>query len=326
MILKEIDKKTKLNKFQEHGHAAEKQMAFYLKRAFQDSDDIFVINDLRIQMHDDIAQIDHLIIHKFGFAVIESKSVTSEISINKHGEWIRHYPNHSKGMPSPINQAKRQKDLLKKFLTINCEHLLKKFVISKVALSGFKYDVFVAISDNGIIKRDKDIFIDEVRKADQITEIIDKLIVEYAKTNEKVFSLKVNYHFRESTMGKISNFLLKSHNPHIRYAKKIEKNNEKNCLKWAPNDSSTNSDKIESKSCSRCGSTNIKIVYGRYGYYIKCNKCNGNTAIKLKCKQDSCPVRIRKAKLKFYKECSMCGTSELYFENKKEVVPQKAGG
>ena len=95
MILKEIDKKTNLKKIQKYGHEAEKQMAFYLKRAFQESNDIFVINDLRIGVNDDIAQIDHLILHRFGFIVVESKSVTSEISINEHNEWIRHYNNYS---------------------------------------------------------------------------------------------------------------------------------------------------------------------------------------------------------------------------------------
>jgi len=319
VILKKIDEKTNLNKFEKYGHDAEKQMAFYLKRAFQDSSDIFVINDLRIKMNDDIAQIDHLIIHRFGFAVIESKSVTSEISVNEHGEWIRHYNNHSKGMPSPINQAIRQIDLLKKFLMANCDHLLKKIILSKVTLSGFKFDIFVAISDNGIIKRDEKITINEVRKADQITENIKKLISGYTETNNKLFSLKTNYHFRDSTMEKISNSLLRSHKPKNSFyneTKETTKEDDEKFVKWAPKDDVVISKKTELKSCSKCGSQNIEIVYGRYGYYFKCKKCNGNTAIKLKCKKDSCKVRIRKAKLNFYKECSSCDTSELYFKNK----------
>jgi Nuclease-related domain len=320
VILKEIDKKDNLNKFEKHGRAAEKQMAFYLKRAFQDSNDIFVINDLRIQMNDDIAQIDHLIMHRFGFTVIESKSVTSEISINEHGEWIRHYNKHSKGMPSPINQGTRQIQLLKKILIEKSEYLLKKSFISIATLSKFKYDVFVAISDNGIIKRDKKTTIDGVHKADQITENIKELISGYAKTNDKFFSLKINCHFADSAMGKISNFLLKSHKTKSKnneIKKTIEKEPDENFAKWTPKDSLIVSKNTEIKSCSKCGSTNIKIVYGRYGYYFKCKKCNGNTAIKLKCKKDSCPVRIRKAKLKFFKECSSCGTSDLFFENEE---------
>ncbi|WDP92370.1 MAG: NERD domain-containing protein [Desulfobacter sp.] len=320
MILKGIDDKTNLTKIQKYGHDAEKQMAFYLKRAFQDNSDIVVINDLRIQMGDDFAQMDHLIIHRFGFTVVESKSVTSKISINEHGEWIRHYRSSSKGMPSPVNQAKRQIDLLQKFLTTNCEHLLRKILISKTTLADFKYDVLVAISDTGIIKRGKNTSIAEVCKADQITEKIEGLIDGYAKTNDKLFSLKMNSHFRESTIQRISDTLVKAHKSSARadeYQEPPELNNDEDLTKWAPKAPVDESDSSEEKKCSKCNSVNISILYGRYGYYFKCRDCDGNTAIKLKCKNDSCKVRIRKAKLKFYKECSTCETSEFYFENEK---------
>ncbi len=60
--------------------------------------DIIVFSDIGIQMDDDISQMAHLVIHTFGVTIIESKSVTSEISSNEQGEWIRHYKNQSKGM------------------------------------------------------------------------------------------------------------------------------------------------------------------------------------------------------------------------------------
>lgn len=101
-------------------------MAFYLKRSFQNSKGIFVLNDIRLVMNDDVAQIDHLIIHEYGIIIIESKSVTSKISINEYGEWTRHYPKFSRGMPSPINQAIRQADFLQNFLMARSELLLKK--------------------------------------------------------------------------------------------------------------------------------------------------------------------------------------------------------
>ena len=48
MILKEIDPKTTNHKMTEAGVRAEKQMSFYLNRAFGDEDKVHVINDLRI--------------------------------------------------------------------------------------------------------------------------------------------------------------------------------------------------------------------------------------------------------------------------------------
>src|SRR2546423_13797828 len=69
---------------------AEKQMAFYLRRAFGTSDHILLFNDLRLVADDgEVAQIDHLILHPNGFILIESKSIAGSVLINEHGEWCR---------------------------------------------------------------------------------------------------------------------------------------------------------------------------------------------------------------------------------------------
>ena len=53
-------------------------MAHYLKRAFGDTSDIYVFNDLRLLRRGEIAQIDHLVVHRWGFAIIESKASLAE--------------------------------------------------------------------------------------------------------------------------------------------------------------------------------------------------------------------------------------------------------
>ena len=329
MILKKIDKKENLKTFQKYGYEAEKQMAFYLKRAFQNSNDIHVINDLRLEMNDDVAQIDHLIIHRFGFIILESKSVTSKISINEYGEWTRHYPKYTRGMPSLVNQARRQADFLKNFLMARSEYLLKKTLIFQASITDFKFDVLVAISDSGIINRAKNTEIPEVHKADQITEKITDLLSNYAGTNKKILTLKVNYRFADSSMEKITNYLLQAHKPKIETIKyeepekktKVQEEIVTYVKDRKKHETAQASEENKNKICSKCSSENVEITYGRYGYYFKCNDCEGNTSIKLKCKDASCKARLKKKKLKFYKECSSCNTSELYFENKAvEVV------
>ena len=101
------------------GDAAEKQMAYYLKRAFGSAKDIWVINDLRIEHEGEAAQIDHLLVSQCGLFIIESKSVTGSVHINARGEWAREYPNGKQGMPSPILQAEAQGHLLKQLLASN---------------------------------------------------------------------------------------------------------------------------------------------------------------------------------------------------------------
>ncbi|MBU3989242.1 MAG: hypothetical protein KJ702_08030, partial [Gammaproteobacteria bacterium] len=46
-----------------------------------------------------------------------------------------------------------------------------------------------------------------------------------------------------------------------------------------------------------------------------CAACEGNTPIKLGCGVDGHKERIRKEGRKFYRECTECKSSSLFFEN-----------
>lgn len=63
MIVKELDWFISQDRFAKAGREAEEQMSFYLRRAFADNQNIYVLNDLRLEYEDDAAQIDHLILH-----------------------------------------------------------------------------------------------------------------------------------------------------------------------------------------------------------------------------------------------------------------------
>lgn len=65
------------------------------------------------------------------------------------------------------------------------EYLLKKILIFQASITDFKFDVLVAISDSGIINRAKNTVINEVHKADQITESVGKII------NDKKIMIKI---------------------------------------------------------------------------------------------------------------------------------------
>ncbi|MGB4811533.1 MAG: nuclease-related domain-containing protein [Methylophilaceae bacterium] len=174
MILKEKQLTNSTDPKLKAGEDAEKQMAFYLGRVFGKEKDCFVLNDLRITHKDDTAQVDHLIITRFGLFIIESKSVHGEISVNKHKEWTRTYMNKSQGMASPILQAEAQGRVLKDFIRENRELLLGKMLFGTTQ-KGFKFCpvfIYVAISDTGIIERKTDI--PELLKADQVSQAISE--------------------------------------------------------------------------------------------------------------------------------------------------------
>lgn len=184
------------------GERAEQQMAFYLHRAFAADESVLVLNDLRLADStqpeyngvDGACQIDHLVLHRFGAFIVESKSVADEISIRKDGtggdEWRRVYGRREQGMDSPIRQVERQAKFLRAFLHPHTERLLEKKppiirTISKLftgsaywSFDAMPIQIIIAVSGSGIINRVRgwkepsDPFQCFVCKADEVTNKI----------------------------------------------------------------------------------------------------------------------------------------------------------
>ena len=159
------------------GAEAERQMAHYLHRDFASEAGLLVLNDLRLvdpdqPEHDGrpgVCQIDHLVLHRWGAFIVESKSVTDEVSVRDDGaggdEWTRRYGGREHGFPSPIQQARRQGEFLRALFQRHREELLGKMPAGLRTLSklmagsdqrGFRnmpIQIIVAISDRGKIRR-----------------------------------------------------------------------------------------------------------------------------------------------------------------------------
>jgi hypothetical protein len=324
MIYKEIDNKSKTNKLIKTGDNSEKQMAFYLKRAFVNEEKIIILNDLRIIVNDEVAQIDHLIVHAFGFIVIESKSVTTEVSVNKYGEWCRVYNNQKKGMPSPIKQAERQIEILKALLDNHAHEIFKENFFNKLIkpkFSNYNFDVFIAISDNGMIERESETQVENIVKAEQITDKVKNLLKHYYMQNINPLRMLPHQESQTTLIERTAKFLTQKHQSINIEEESLEKEKIiiEQSLKAIILDNKIV--KIEKSShqisCSKCQSLNIEIQYGKYGYYFKCLACDGNTALKLKCKNSKCKPKLQKRKLVFHQVCDTCGTKKLFFTNKE---------
>ena len=216
MILKEKQLTNSQDPKVRAGEEAEKQMAFYLQRAFGKPKDFFVLNDLRIVHDSDIAQIDHLIVSRFGLFIVESKSVHGTIIINKQKEWSRTYNNKPEGMRSPVLQAEEQGKVLKELLRANTEQLLSKML--GTIQKGFGYcpvNIFIAISDNGII--DRKTVIKELFKADQISKAIDDKLKDLKKASSLLsFSIDTGWCMSEKEAEIVAHFLLRQHQPKVK--------------------------------------------------------------------------------------------------------------
>ena len=326
------------------GARAEAQMAFYLKRAFGDAKDVLVLHDLRLPSQDgnDAAQIDHLILHAGGMVIIESKSVTSEVCVNENHEFSRLWNWRWQGFKSPIQQSKLQADFLQKTLTEKKAELRDKALFGLIQ-KGFgmvPFDILVAISDTGIIRRKVDV--PDVLKADQVVdsirEIIGRRYVSFA-----AFAVKSKndndpwVSFTVSEMQRIADFLVASHRPLARKSAALSAVEVPAARPAPPAPSrpapalvataasapafASSAPQVQvavtvgsNQICRHCASTKVTVTYGKFGYYLKCAACQQNTKIDFNCSKCGKVASIRKDKLVFHRECG-CGHGEVYHLN-----------
>lgn len=166
------------------GDEAERQMAFLLDRRFEERDDVFLLHDLRIQKGRHAFQIDHLVITRYGIALIESKSIHSKVSITRHDarreHWSREFRGREEGIPSPVRQVQEQARLLQDYLRENAELILGKLL--GLLQKGFGYcpfDTYVGVSTSAVFNLSRGTPLPEhVFKADEVAPEIDRQLKE----------------------------------------------------------------------------------------------------------------------------------------------------
>ncbi len=343
MIVKEHQAPPTNDKFQRAGDDAERQMAFYLRRAYGSDPDVHVFHNLRFEKGEDAAQIDHLILHRSGAVIVESKSVTSAVRINEREEWARQWNGRWTGMPSPVLQARRQADFLRSLLEAHREELLGKFLFGfkQKSFRAFVIDVVVAISDQGVVQHAGKL--PDVRKADQVPDRVRELIVDHVQlaqlwskdsrsntwgvtiTPEELVCVSAFLRARDTPRAQEANSAVPAPPrplpaqaaptgrhaapaPEVLPAKAVS-------VDASPVSTAVAASKPTAVTCRHCQSTGVEVAYGKYGYYVKCLECEGNTRIQLTCPACQGKARIRKAGAEFFAECAECQTSSLYHRN-----------
>ena len=305
MIAKELEALDSREPRRLAGYEAERQMAFYLRRAFAESGELRVFHNLRLTRSGEVAQIDHLILHRSGVVIVESKSVTGEVEVNAQGEWVRCWGQRREGMPSPVLQARRQGELLARLFEDHAPDLLDRFAFGLLQkhFGSMARDVLVAVSDQGCIRREGQV--PELCKADQVTDRTRDLVQRYRRANSALsLNLKDGgYTFTDAELTRLTAFLQARHTPVRPEATPVP-------TKEAVPPPATPA----APSCRHCQGGDLEMVYGKYGYYLKCRSCAGNTPARPTCPTCHTSARLRKDGARFFVECPG-GHSQLFFQN-----------
>ena len=283
------------------GAAAESQMAHYLRRAFGDEPGVAGLNDLRVAVPGtagDFAQVDHLLIHRFGLIVVESKSVHDTVTINPAGEWARTIRGGGReGMASPILQARRQAEALLRVLAARFDPL-GAGLFARVPIG-----VLVAISDGGIIDRGS-ADVPEVCKAEAVADRVRAMVAGHVPKGRR---------FDGAARQRMAEYLVSVHVP-LRRAS----DGTAPAAKAGPvaTRAAVEVGSAAGPACRACGSRALHAQHGRYGYFYRCISCTANTPMPRVCPAcNASPERVRKEKLNFFVDCGRCRRTTRVYTN-----------
>lgn len=299
------------------GERNEQNSAYYLDFSYKDSQNWAVIHDLRIEHRGRVAQIDHLLINRFmDVYILESKNYYYGVKITEEGEFLVWDGKGYRAIESPYEQNQRHIQALKQ--AIEDRSLAPRRLGFAIPIS---YRNVVLVSPTSKVLKPKAATFDlsSVIKADALVssaakDVDSKSIVEAPKI------------VASDTLREFGERLVRLHRPGtINYAAKFGLENAEYVQSSAvasvvampepPSYTPAQEVKVDKPVCKSCKSGKISIVYGKFGYYFKCGDCDGNTPIRITCGNDGHNERIRKEGQTFYRECSDCGSSSVYFVN-----------
>lgn len=180
-----------------HGLDGEQRVYFELKNA---PISMLCFHDIRLEIGDQVAQFDFILITRKVIYVLETKKLSGDIEINQDGDFIRIIKNSEgkfikkEGMESPISQNNRHVTILEKALT------------KEGILSNYPIKSMVVIANPKTIINKKycpEQIKSNIYKHDQVVNKIYKELTEKAD----------EFGHLEKTMFKIAEFILKNHRP-----------------------------------------------------------------------------------------------------------------
>ena len=299
------------------GDRNEQNSAYYLDFRYKDSQNWAVIHDLRIEHRGRVAQIDHLLINRYlDVYVLESKNYYYGVKITEEGEFLVWDGKSYQAIESPYEQNQRHIQALQQSIA---DRNLAPNRLGFTIPVNFRNIILVAPTSKLMKPSSAPFDLSALIKADAFVSAVDKEM-------DKKSVVEVAKIIGSDTLREFGEKLVRLHRPgSIDYVAKfgLKEVEEAQTVSVAPivatPEASAYAPSLLSAgnkpACKNCQSENLTIIYGKFGYYFKCAACDGNTPIKITCGKDGHSERIRKEGQRFFRECSDCGSSKLYFIN-----------
>lgn len=309
------------------GVKGERESAYLIDFHYKASKNWFIIHDLRLEQNGRTAQIDHLLLNRaLDCYVLESKHFHAGIKITDDGEFLRwnNFRKTYEGMPSPVAQNARHvvvlRDVFKAMdmptrLGIRLTPRIMPYVLVSPASRIDRSSVF---DSSAVIKADtiRQQFLDDVESEGVLGSMMSASRFVAASTAHEIARQLASLHRPTAwpiPQSAVTSVSVKLTQPSPATRKSAQKSCKPNPQPHAVADSPSEP-ALAGPQCKKCGEGKGAILHGKYGYYFKCGSCQSNTKVTFTCQVGHKP-RLRKSREEFYRDCSECGTSQLYFVN-----------
>jgi hypothetical protein len=321
------------------GWVAEQDAAFRLDRAFGDParKEVRILHDIRLPATfasgaiapDDYFQIDHLVLHRHGMALVESKSVYGDLHVDQLGQWQRRSSGRSTNIPSPVTQVQQQATALRRLCQSSASILLNKLLgIAQKGFGHFPATPFVAIASTGRFTGATGTYEAVVMKVDRIAAAVEGEIERHRSragvlgivrgaiarddSDAGTFKLKLD------EVDRIEQFLLARHTPLMQPQSDAIVTRTKSPSGASVPATASNRERVErleALACSKCRSVNVKVIYAR-DYCLKCDECGKFSSLPYLCPLCGKHATIRRNGQDHLRECDGgggCGTQTVFW-------------
>lgn len=321
MVCKERDPRERPGQgtFGEAAAAAQEHVGVLLRHAFAEDPDIWVFNDLRYQ--DDSGssvEIDHLILHRHGFVVVDSGSVCIPAQVDGKGEWTCVLGGRTVAVNSPVEQLRQQGEFLRRALDAYCEDLLGRFMgVRQVTFQTCPFDPIVAVAESASLTRE--VPVPELAKAgevaDRIREIYGcrrKVSASFALESLRLSNNEGIYNFKDREMAAIKGFLLEHHCPRPAGEPPAPPAEAEPSAPAAGAEAPTGA-QARPGVCAACGGP-ARMAWANRTYFWRCRSCGADRPILLFCTRCGRRMLLKRQGNRFLKSCENCRTEGLYFQ------------
>jgi Nuclease-related domain len=209
MLSKRLDTSLPRHDYEESALLALKQ----LERSLADLPDLRVFNGLRLVQGHHAFNLDHLILHRYGFILLENASMMLELNVNAMGEWVHIYCDAPLRIPSPLLQVERK---LKRLHSVLEPHAptLRRDNGQQFYFYPLKFHKLVVLADDVKLQSPRGMALPDLVRVNQLPRKLQMVAAESRRKARATLGYKAKgLELSETELYKISAFLRSQHEP-----------------------------------------------------------------------------------------------------------------